>query len=413
MNKVEDRKRLFRELVTSVHDLYFTEFDENFKPIYSNSVHPNVIFVFLTLDEGFTDLVIDNKRSSARDMFYQGKPAFHTNSIGMSWISDIEMEEGKVKKIHVMGPVFLDDISLKQIEKAIRKLDVTPSLKIQLMQIIKEIPIIPHMRFCEYGIMFHKCLTGERTTVSEYIFPSQEKASHIQEDEKDMIKKGHSGHGTYMMEQQLLKFVEEGNIHYQKEKDRLIHYGAVGKISNKNYLRQTKNLVITFTALCCRAAIRGGVSPDIAYFLSDNYIQSIEGCETLAEVNEISNTMYDDYIQRVYKLKISKGISSQIQKSCDHISLHLNEKLDIKKLAKKVGYTDYYFTKKFKEETGFNIKDYVMNKKIERAKDLLKQHNKSILDISEELGFNSQSYFGHVFKSHTGMSPGEYRKEDW
>ena len=145
--------------------------------------------------------------------------------------------------------------------------------------------------------------------------------------------------------------------------------------------------------------------------LSDRYIQSLENSNTIAEAAEISNTMYDDYIQRVHQIKTNTGISHQIQACCDYISLHLNEKLDVHALASSVGYTDYYFTKKFKQEIGLNIRDYATQKKIERAKDLLRMHVKSIQDISDELGFSSQSYFGELFHKATGMSPGEYRNK--
>ena len=90
--------------------------------------------------------------------------------------------------------------------------------------------------------------------VSEFTFPDYKKSPQ-KDDDDDKIEERH---GTYTMEQQLMKFVEEGNINYRKEKDRIISYGNIGKMAVGDYMRQTKNMIITHTALCCRAAIRGG-----------------------------------------------------------------------------------------------------------------------------------------------------------
>lgn len=62
-----------------------------------------------------------------------------------------------------------------------------------------------------------------------------------------------------------------------------------------------------------------------------------------------------------------------------------------------------------KRETGKTFIDYVTQLKIEHAKDLLKNPNMTILQISKILGFSSQHYFSRVFKNQTGSSPLQYR----
>ena len=55
---------------------------------------------------------------------------------------------------------------------------------------------------------------------------------------------------------------------------------------------------------------------------------------------------------------------------------------------------------------------YIQKEKIARAKNLLVYSDRSILEISEYLCFNSQSHFGKVFKKETGMTPRQYRQEN-
>lgn len=59
-----------------------------------------------------------------------------------------------------------------------------------------------------------------------------------------------------------------------------------------------------------------------------------------------------------------------------------------------------------------SVRDYVIQKRVEHACDLLRNSNMDIQEVSESLGFTSRSYFGEVFKERMGMSPGEYRNKN-
>ena len=77
-----------------------------------------------------------------------------------------------------------------------------------------------------------------------------------------------------------------------------------------------------------------------------------------------------------------------------------------------MGYTEYYLTHKFKEETGFCINDYVKNVKIERAKVLLKSTQMSVQEISEELAFGTRNYFTRIFTEIVGYTPIQFREKN-
>ena len=173
-------------------------------------------------------------------------------------------------------------------------------------------------------------------------------------------------------------------------------------------VRQAKTSVIVFTSLCTRAAIEGGLSPEQAYSLGDAYIQSVENCTTAAGH---SYTMYADFIERVHKCKMDNGSSKEVRSVCDYINIHLEEPIQLKDLAQKVGYADYYLTKKFSQEMNMSIKEYIKAARIERAKLLLASSNLSIQDIAERLQYCTRGYFSSVFSQVTGQTPAEYRAE--
>ena len=65
---------------------------------------------------------------------------------------------------------------------------------------------------------------------------------------------------------------------------------------------------------------------------------------------------------------------------------------------------------KFKKETGFILSEYILKKKIERAKYLLSMTDYSFADISAYLGFSSQSHFQRTFKKYADVTPGEFKE---
>ena len=177
-------------------------------------------------------------------------------------------------------------------------------------------------------------------------------------------------------------------------------------------LRQAKISVIVFCSIVCRAAMEGGLSPEEAYSLGDAYIQNVENAKAMDELTSISVMMYDDFIQRVHRCRSDPARSEAVQKCCDYIEMNLGEKIRASDLASLAGYSEYYMTRKFKEETGYFISDYVKFARIERAKLLLQSTDLSILEIAGRLGFATRSYFSQAFREVTGMTPTQFREKE-
>ena len=85
-------------------------------------------------------------------------------------------------------------------------------------------------------------------------------------------------------------------------------------------------------------------------------------------------------------------------------------KLCIDEICAAVGYSRAYIFKEFKSTTGKSVMSYYTSLKIERAKQLLREHELSVHQIAERLGFDSANYFSKVFRAHTGQSPTAYQK---
>ncbi|MCI6115813.1 MAG: AraC family transcriptional regulator, partial [Spirochaetales bacterium] len=173
-----------------------------------------------------------------------------------------------------------------------------------------------------------------------------------------------------------------------------------------------KYSVVAFITLCTRAAIEGGLSSEMAYTLSDTYIQSVDNSHSVSQVAAVSHTMYEDFIRRVNRLHNTEGVSKAVRDSCDYIDVHPEEEITLSFLSDKVGYSENYLGRKFKAEMHMPINAYLRKARVEKAKMLLSFTNESIQDIADELHFCSQSYFAEAFRKEIGLSPLEYRDKN-
>ena len=92
-----------------------------------------------------------------------------------------------------------------------------------------------------------------------------------------------------------------------------------------------------------------------------------------------------------------------------YIRNNITEKISTSEIAEYIGKSSGYVTTEFKKATGINLSDYISELKVNEARDLLKYTDKSFIEISNYLGFSSQSYFIRIFKKITGATPKEYR----
>ena len=97
--------------------------------------------------------------------------------------------------------------------------------------------------------------------------------------------------------------------------------------------------------------------------------------------------------------------SEKLKQVLDYIELHYTEPLSISELAKLCHFSDYYFMRFFKKHMNMTCVEYIVNLRLEKAVELFKEGNTSILDISLSVGFHNLSYFHRAFKKKYHMTP--------
>ncbi|MBP0018716.1 MAG: helix-turn-helix transcriptional regulator [Cyanobacteria bacterium SBLK] len=99
----------------------------------------------------------------------------------------------------------------------------------------------------------------------------------------------------------------------------------------------------------------------------------------------------------------------QLRQILDYIDAHLDSEIKLEDLARLPDMSQFHFSRLFKQSLGITPHQYLIQQRIERAKELLKQTERSIADIALECGFNSHSHLGKRFRQLTGVTPKAYR----
>ncbi|MWC26859.1 helix-turn-helix domain-containing protein [Paenibacillus sp. MMS18-CY102] len=94
----------------------------------------------------------------------------------------------------------------------------------------------------------------------------------------------------------------------------------------------------------------------------------------------------------------------------EYIERHLQEDLSLQQLAGRFFLSREYVSRRFRQETGVTLSEYVEGLRMEHAKKLLSNRAYKITDIAAMVGYVDEKYFSKVFKKHGGLSPQQFRK---
>ena len=132
-------------------------------------------------------------------------------------------------------------------------------------------------------------------------------------------------------------------------------------------------------------------------------------CQDLIEVLFIYLTRQTNYSTAMTPIrKTSSRLCATVRRYIDE---HYKENISLDALAQLTHVSKYYMVHAFSKEYGISPINYMVLKRIEEAKHLLKNDDYTLALISRMLGFSSPSYFSQTFKRITGMSPNAYRKD--
>lgn len=187
---------------------------------------------------------------------------------------------------------------------------------------------------------------------------------------------------------------------------------GVGQLSADPLNNIKYHFVIT-AAMITRFCTEGGMALEEAFCLSDSYILKMDRCTNIAEVVLLHDQMCLDYAGRMRSLKKYAASSKQVAEAIDYIYLHVLERITINDLANAISISPTYLSRIFKQETGVSVSEYIRQRKLDVAKNMLRFSDMDLVEIANTLSYSSQSHFIQHFRQQTGMTPKAYRNANY
>jgi two-component system response regulator YesN len=185
--------------------------------------------------------------------------------------------------------------------------------------------------------------------------------------------------------------------------------GALNKIvrgrdSNINIILRLQQELLQIFYGCLRD---NGISTQI--LLGDDIINKFDILSqwSLSDFMEFAQSIYDYVISILHE---ANGKEDVIANAIQYLAEHFREDVDRDDVAAVSFISPNYLSKKFRDETGMNLREYINHLRINEAKRLLLSTNMTISEVAGELGYDNSSYFSTVFKKICGVSPVKWRE---
>jgi AraC family transcriptional regulator len=118
-----------------------------------------------------------------------------------------------------------------------------------------------------------------------------------------------------------------------------------------------------------------------------------------------------NYATRRYVFKEYDGLpKAKLKQAIEYINAHLGENVSLSDIATQLNMSQYHFSRLFKQSTGMPPHTYLIDRRVDRSKQLLRGTELTILEISNECGFANPSHFARCFRQQMGITPMQFRR---
>ena len=313
----------------------------------------------------------------------------------------------------IAGPIVNERVTEQLIVRVMNDYKVSSKCKNDFLSYYTAVPAVSKAQLLHISRMVYYMMYQQKLGI-ESIIDTDTNHDHTSIDrEIDVqlsIQRQDDFFHNFSHEKLTMGYIKEGNTTALAELLKTDQREGVGLLSKKSQLRNRKNMAVCAVALATRSAVDGGLEIEVAYTMSDLYIQHVEELMDATDVTQFMNKALLEFAERVRENK--HGEYSKSVRQCQrYIFNHIYEKLSVSDLAKVVQLNPIYLSQLFKREVGMTLSEYIQREKVEEAKHLLTQTDEPLSVICNQLKFSDQSYFTKVFKKYAGMTPQKFKKE--
>ncbi|MBD1382970.1 helix-turn-helix domain-containing protein [Metabacillus arenae] len=313
----------------------------------------------------------------------------------------------------VVGPIMNFRMTEETINGIFKDLKIKVS-KEEMVCYYNQLPIINNFEFINMSMVLYYIIYQQKLDLVEILKKNEqleEKRIEIEQSDTQITERRQSNkfHTDISVERNMLHLVKMGRKDELRETfQAILKQGKIGVLSKTSYLRSQKNLGIVTITLATRASVEGGLFQEIAYNLSDLYIQKLEELNESKAVIQLTESALLDFAERVKNTKKHK-YSRPINICLNYIFTHIYEDITLSHLAELTSMNPNYLSVLFKKEVGISPRRYIHQTKIDEAKHLLTYTEYTLAEISNLLNFHDQSHFIKVFKKFAGITPKQFK----
>lgn len=204
-------------------------------------------------------------------------------------------------------------------------------------------------------------------------------------------------------------YVKKGDYKQVKNTIEELYFNDIRGFMQFNYLKHVNAVLLGYIfELCNEYGIKYNEIFDCDYIP----VEIVDNLNSIEEIVEwfcnVFEKIINVYANSVTETKYSRNVRDAI----DYINSYYHHKISLDDIAQSIGIHSVYLSKIFKQETGKNIIEYIREKRIKEAKELLISTNYKIYEIAEKLGYKYVQHFNNDFYKITNQSPSEFRERN-
>ncbi|GFR37852.1 histidine kinase [Insulibacter thermoxylanivorax] len=345
-------------------------------------------------------------RQHEPERFYQ-----HISPYGLEYIASGIWEAASLAGAILLGPLLSSQEVIHRIQDIIMDHQLAVSDRQLLEEFYQSLPILSDEEHTYVGkLLGHLC--QHPRVQSQQIPPAEQKPYQpvnfravTMEESYQIIER------RYEHQNRLMDAITKGDKERVKHEVSylLSELPAFSERIPENPIRTSKNLGFVLNTMCRIAAERSGVHPVYLHHLSERYAILVERTSTFPLLKNLFQSMVMDYCDLV--ISTSTGnYSAIVKKAVDYIMLNLGQPLPLQEIAEHIHVNPSHLSRKFKEDTGMTITEFINRKRIEEAALYLQRSRRSVTEVAFMVGFNDLNYFSKVFKKIMNETPTQYAK---
>lgn len=135
--------------------------------------------------------------------------------------------------------------------------------------------------------------------------------------------------------------------------------------------------------------------------------ETLEECETIDQVIELAQKQ----VERLEQRRRQPNCGHLVHQALQIIESELDKDLMLDDISERLGVSSGYFSRVFSREMGQTYSSYVIERRVEKSKELIRDTNLKFYEIAQMCGFHSSVHFNNMFKRVCQITPNQYRKE--